>query len=144
MNESGILKQQDYIDNELVLTEKLFSQQNIIENRITNNMLKINLILYISTLIISVIFVICCKNFFHITPLNQAQNKDMIKFSLLQFTYSNNTTTIINTLNCVTNSTTCENRCNSINIDKIRLDFDINCGLYMSLYIAGLIVYFIN
>ena len=144
MNESGILKQQDFIDNELVLTEKIFYQQNIIENKITNNVLKINLILYILTLAISVTFVLCLKYFFYILPSNQTQNKEQINFSLLQFNYSNNSNSITNTLNCVTNSTTCDNRCNSINVDKIKLDFDINCSMYVNLYIAGLIVHYIN
>jgi hypothetical protein len=144
MNESGILKQQEYYENEQNITKYRFNRQNILENRITNNMLKINLCLYGISLTISFLSVIFLNKFFYLLPLNtKLDANDKILFSIFDFTYVTQGIEITNELRCVHNKK-CDNNCTNVDINKIKLDYGLDCECYAALRTAGLIVIIIN
>jgi hypothetical protein len=128
-------------DTDSVLTEKLFSEQNAVEDRIANNMLKINLGLYIATLIIIILIVAWFKFFFYIHPINK--NTTRLQFSALEFHYDNkeNPNKIISvtkSLSCVLDNK-CTNNC-ELDMKSITAEFNLYCGIYNQARIAGLIV----
>jgi hypothetical protein len=146
MNESGILKQHELYENEEILAKNHFTRQNVLENRITNNMLKINLCLYGISLIISIVSVIFLNKFFYLLPINskfKSSENERIYFSVFEFTYSSKDIEVTNYLNCVHNIK-CENDCNDIDIIKIKLDYGLQCDAYANFRIAGIIVSILN
>jgi hypothetical protein len=138
------MNKQEFYDNEQLITKQRFFQQNILENKITNNMLKINLSIYGISLAISVLSVLFFNEFFYLLPTNtNIDSNDRLLFSIFDFTHVIHGKHFTNSLNCV-NDIECDNVCVNIDIIKIKLDYSMSCENYAFLRLAGLIVIKIN
>jgi hypothetical protein len=147
---SGILRQQEFLDNDVKANQQFIHQQNIIDEKITNNMLKINVVLYLFTLAMIGIFVFVTNTAFYM-EVRQPDSKDgqgvkinenqTLYFSLFLFTYKYpNLTKVSNFYQCVKNSTNCDNSCQGVDIKYLNRTFPIECSDYGKFSIAGVIV----
>jgi hypothetical protein len=145
-NDQKILFNNDSIMNhELIASEKHFHLQKNLDEKIANNMLKLNIVLFAFTIILSVIFVFYSSTIFYIEPNNiQISEYSSLSFSLIEFTIGEkNKTRISNHYTCIENSVTCENDCKSVDLDYIKTKFDFECFRFSKFYLAGLLVYLI-
>ena len=143
-NDPKLLFNQDsLINHEQIASEKHFHLQKNLDEKIANNMLILNIILFGFTIILSVIFVFYSSTILYIEPNNfQSSDYSSMSFSLMEFTIGEkNNTRISNYYRCVKNSATCENDCKSVDLNYIKTKFDFDCFSYSKFSLAGLLVY---
>jgi hypothetical protein len=140
------------IHNEALLSGRQFNEQNLIEEKIANNMLKVNFCLYLVTLILTLSFVLLSNDIFHISQI-PAVDKDRsrdekLTFSLFSFKYFNNTNntstnySIVNPYKCILNETNCteNNNCKGVKIEYLMNEFGITCEMLPRFLTAGTVV----
>jgi len=130
------------INQEFHSSEKHFNLQKNLDEKIANNMLKLNMVLFLFTIILSVMFVLYSSTIFFIEPIDRDKSEySIVSFSLIDFTiYEKNNTSIYNTYSCVKNKITCENNCRSIDLHYIMTNFEFECHYFSDFFIAGLVV----
>jgi hypothetical protein len=137
-----IASQGDYMENELKMSEKFFKQQNNLDEKITNNMLKINVLIYIFILCLTGILVFYSTNIFYIRPYEDQESRGVkLTFSILYFRQEGKE--VINTTNpysCIYNSTSCENNCKNFSLPKLKEIFPLECYMFAKFQSAGIIV----
>jgi hypothetical protein len=137
-----ILTQGEFMDNEMKMSERLFSQQNVLDEKITNNMLKINIVIYIFTLSLSTMVVFYSSDIFNMKPRDDKTSTDIkLTFSLFSFHIEGKgVQNATNPYSCILNTTTCENNCKNISIEKLKEIFPLECGYFSTFESAGIIV----
>ena len=130
------------INQEFHSSEKHFNLQKNLDEKIANNMLKLNMVLFLFTIILSVIFILYSSTIFFIEPIDvQNSEYSSVSFSLIDFTiYEKNNTRISNIYSCVKNKITCENKCRSIDLDYFKSNFEFECHYFSDFFMAGLVV----
>ena len=137
-----ILTQGEFMDNEMKMSERLFSQQNVLDEKITNNMLKINIVIYVFTLSLSIMVVFYSSDIFKMQPRDDKTSTDIkLTFSLLNFRQEGRDVhNVTNPYSCILNTTTCENNCKNISIEKLKEIFPLECRYFSTFESAGIIV----
>ncbi len=132
----------DYMENELKMSEKFFKQQNNLDEKITNNMLKINVLIYIFIVCLTSILVFYSTNIFYVRPYEDQEYRGVkLTFSILYFRQEGKE--VINTTNpysCINNSTDCENKCENFSLPKLKEIFPVECYMFAKFQSAGIIV----
>lgn len=146
VDNTRIASQGDYMENELKMSEKFFKQQNNLDEKITNNMLKINVLIYMFIIFLTSMLVFYSTNIFYIRPYEDQEYRGVrLTFSILYFRQEGKE--VINTTNpysCINNSTTCENNCNNFLLPKLKEIFPIECYMFAKFQSAGIIVSKLN
>jgi hypothetical protein len=142
MKHDSKITSQTEIDYDQIASEKHFRQIKLLDEKIADNMLKLNIVLFISTIILSVIFIFYSSNIFYIQPIEIRESEySELTFSLIGFTVEEkNNTKLTNQYTCISNFETCENKCKSIDLDDIRKKFDFECKMFSNFAFAGIIV----
>lgn len=148
-----IINQQEYIENEMRLSERHFNEQNLFDEKITNNMLKISLALSTITIIINILRVLsyeCMIYVLSLSPNKDYHNNlqlDEIKFSVFRFEVLmvHKRTHQINSYGCLKNTAYCTNNCVGIDLLKdLNDDYNLPCSFIRQVETANIIVIFNN
>ena len=154
MDNSRMMTQNDINETEMRLSDRFFNQQNDLDEKITNNMLKLNMVIYICTICLSCLFIFQSTEVFAMRPkvdldqlaniYNPALPYYKITFSLFYFTTQASTeSSLVNATNpysCVYNTTTCENNCKNISMQILKDTFPLECNMFSNFNSAGIIV----
>jgi hypothetical protein len=135
-------REEKFLENEARLSERLFAEQNIFDEKIVNNMLKLNILFYIFTLSLIGLVVFYGKDIFGFY-----NEKVELTFSIYQFTQvtkADKFTNVSNKYSCVRNSTNCDNDCHDISLSSLREIFPFECTWFSQFLLAGLIVIYFN
>lgn len=115
--------------------------QNILEDKLTNNMFKINTVIYISTLFLVLIFIFSTRTIVYTEAKEMIPLKEEFDLSLLDFTFvTYQDKSVSNYYSCIHNYTTCDNVCNGFNLTKTLEDFYIACEDFERASTAGILV----
>jgi len=139
-------------DNEILMANRLLEQQNVYEDKISDNILKLIIFFYLFTIGLTFLLIFYSSNFYRITPsapsdptISYSDSDYMtLHLSLLDFTVIKNNSAVTNSFSCFKNYTNCEletnNDCKSIDISIIKSTFQIECSDFNKFTIAGIIV----
>ena len=123
------------LENEMKLSAKLFNEQNTLDERITNNMLKINVVIYLFTLCLITLLVFFSSNIFCI----KNDDEDVrLNFSLLRFSQEGLNGTF--PYDCIYDYSNCDNNCKNISIVNLRDELQFECLWFQTFAVAGIIV----
>lgn len=130
------------IERDVGLFDRLFADQNVIDQKIANNMLKLNILFYFFVLVLISFLLFYGKHIFGLSNDGEEMNFSFYDFTLVSYNYS--ISNITNKYTCMKNTTSCENTCNDISIENLKKIFDIDCSYFTRYALAGEIVNFIN
>lgn len=143
-----ILPHDEHFENEIRLSEKLFNQQNIFDERIVNNVLKLNIFIYLMTIIFVIVFTFCSDTIFYMIPMREDEELlySKLKFSLIDFTQESKSTgkikNVTNFYHCITNFDNCDesSKCKDVNFKELQVFFGCSCEWFHNFSLAGTIV----
>lgn len=142
LRENSNRPQEILIENDVRLSERQFAVQNLIDEKIVNNMLKLNILFYFFILLSIAIVLFYGKHIFGFS------NEDVqLYFSFYDFTVESFNLSLFNVTNkytCVKNTTSCENNCHNISLNELKIKFQIECYDFSKYFVAGEIVNFFN
>ncbi len=134
--------EEKFLENEARLSERLFAEKNNIDEKIVNNMIKLNVLFYIFTLLLNGFLFFYGDDIFGFS----GEEIDM-RFSLFHFKVEGRNKSFKNASNeydCVRNATTCENYCRKVYLEELKEIFPFECSWFSKFLLAGLIVIFFN
>lgn len=131
-----ILNNNEFFENERKHAEQNFLEQTKLDEKITNNMLKMNVVLYLISICLAFLFTLNSPEVMYVRPINFNPNiKYELRFSLLKWVYRTEQEKQTNNLYCIL-----DNSCENVNLDDIIKDFNLSLDKFNVFRIAGIIV----
>jgi hypothetical protein len=134
--------QEKFLENEARLSERQFAEQNNFDEKIVNNMLKLNILFYLFTLSLIGLVVFYGKDIFSFC--NEELELTFSIYEFTQVTKSEKLNKFSNSYSCVFNSTNCDNNCHNISLINLLDIFPFECTWFSRFLFAGLIVIYFN
>ena len=136
-----ILSHTQLIENDMKMTTKFIKEQNNLDERLTNNILKLNAVGYLMNLTMIFTLMFFSTNLFTFEISSSGAKLFELTFSLLTFTKKKGNEGIItNFYNCIFNEN-CDNKCEGVNIKEIlKISENLKCEYFFTFQIAGIIV----
>jgi hypothetical protein len=149
--EDKILKKQSLkIQREVMLADKNFEQLTKIDNKISNNMLKLNFSFYILAIGIMLLYILLIQEIFYARSKSDLRINRRVSFSLLYFTLKDKNETYTEQKNsyfCIKDLSDCEsssNTCTAIDFIDLNEEFGLSCNKMKNIVISSRVVSYLK